>query len=125
MNLGGYSSGGGMQWLGVLLLLFLFVGPYLLLWLEVRAFRYSEAQSGMALGMLLLLGVSACYCLYHREVFSFFAIWLVGFQLFLLQISVVAWPFTMGWEAYKRGWVTVVREKMKGKKKRRKKRPAD
>ncbi|MFT3882972.1 MAG: hypothetical protein QM703_25370 [Gemmatales bacterium] len=122
MNLGGYSSGGGMQWIGMLLLLFLFVGPYLLLWLEVRAFRYSYAQSNMALAMLLLLGMAGCYCLYHREVFSFFAIWLVGFQLLLLQISLVAWPFTVGWEAYKRGWLTMLREKMKGKKKKKKKR---
>ncbi len=111
--------------LGVLLLLFLFVGPYLLLWLEVRAFRYSYVQSNMALAMLLLLGVAACYCLYHREVFSFFAIWLVRFQLLLLKISVVAWPFTLGWEAYKHGWLTMLREKLKGQKKKKRKPKVD
>lgn len=120
MNLGGYSGGGGMHLFGVLLLIFIFVGPYMLLWLEVRAFRHSEAQSNIALAMLILLGVAGCYCVYHREVFSFFAIWLIRFQLLLLQIGVVAWPFTLGWEAYKRGWLTMLMEKMKGKKKRKK-----
>lgn len=121
MNLGGYSSGGGMHLFGVLLLIFIFVGPYLLLWLEVRAFRQSEAQTNMALAMLILLGVSACYCVYHSEMFSLFAIWLLRVHLLLLQIGVAVWPFTLGWEAYKRGWLTMLREKMKRKKKKRKK----
>lgn len=119
MNLGGYNGGSGQHLLGVLLLIFIFIGPYLLLWLEVRAFRHSEAQTGMVFCMLILLGVPACYCAYRANELALIPFWFLGFQLMLMKISVVALPFTLAWEAYKHGWLTKLMTTKKNKKKKK------
>ncbi|HQR07243.1 MAG TPA: hypothetical protein PLN21_10500 [Gemmatales bacterium] len=119
MNLGGYSGGGG-NWLAWLILLYFLIGPYWLLWLEVRAFRHSEAQSSITLFMLIVLGLLAVYMgSDERHAFPFIR-GFSEFQFNLTRIAAVIFPFALGWEAYKRGWLTMLREKMQGKKKKKK-----
>lgn len=103
MNLGGYS-GGGMHLVGVMLLIFIFVGPYILLWLQFQAFRNSEALSSTVLASLILLALPAGYCAWNADKLSTIPLWLVRFQLTLMQVGVVALPFTIAWESHKRGW---------------------
>lgn len=120
MNLGGYSGGNGSHLFQWLWLIYFLAGPYLLLWLEFRSVRQSEAQSGMALVMLVILGLIACYIgVDVAHAFPFFGKF-GAFQFYLTRIAAVIFPFALGWEAYKRGWLTMMREKMKGKKKKKK-----
>jgi cytochrome bd-type quinol oxidase subunit 2 len=93
--------------------------PALMLWLEVKAFRRSEAQSIRTIvAMLMMIGI-ACLYLYpfhfprlSRPV-GFFQIWYL-----LLWLAVVLAPITLVWEAYKYG---VFAEWMAKQKKARKK----
>ncbi len=99
------ASFSGNPVLGLLLLPLFFGGPFVLIWLEVRAFLKSEAQSWLSIALLIVLGVLACY-------YGFGSLWefgrITGFMkthLVLVCIGAIAFPITLGWEAYKRGWL--------------------
>lgn len=78
--------------------------PALMLWLEVKAFRRSEAQSIRAIVALLVMIGIACLYLYpfHFPRFSrpvgFLQVWYL-----LLWLAVALAPITLVWEAYKYG----------------------
>ena len=112
------ASFSGNPVLGLLLLPLFFGGPFVLLWLEVRAFLKSEAQSWLPLAILIVLGVLAC-------VYGFVSLWefgrITGFMkthLVLICIGAIGFPITLAWEAYKRGWLEKLTTKPKKKKKR-------
>jgi hypothetical protein len=120
MNLGGYNGSHGDHVGGLFVFLHLLAGPYLLIWLEVRAFRKSEAQSFLALVMLVLLGLPACYYSYEIIKEAFRATGVFKFQFSVLGIGILGFPIALGWEAYKRGWISRLMDKPKSKKKRKK-----
>jgi hypothetical protein len=104
-NLGGGGSRGGFNLLGWIYLLVAVFGPYLLVWLEVRAIRKAEAQSLFALVVLVLLGSVACYYNFDaaRELSS--SSGLTGFHLLIVLLGAMAFLPALGWELYKRGWL--------------------
>jgi len=111
-----FTSFSGNPVLGLLLLPLFFGGPFVLLWLEVRAFLKSEAQSWLPVALLIVLGALAC-------IYGFVSMWelhqISGFMkthLVLVCISAIAFPITLGWEAYKRGWLEKLMTKPKKKK---------
>jgi len=111
------SFNGGNPVLGLILLPFFFAGPFVLLWLEVRAFLRSEAQSILILGLILLLGVLACFYGYGslREFHQ-----ISGFMkthLIFAMVGAIVFPIALCWEAYKQGWLS--QRTKKTKKKRR------
>lgn len=99
------SFNGGNPVLGLLLLPFFFAGPFVLIWLEVRAFLKSEAQSVLLLLVLLALGILACFYGYgsakeFQQITGFLKV-----HLIVAWIGGVAFPFTLAWEVYKQGWL--------------------
>ena len=103
-NLGG--SSGGARLIDIVLLIAFLAGPYVLLLLEVSAFRKSEPQSIIALILLILLGLPACYFGYEvlKEIPR--TTGLLRVHLLFIVLGALAFPFTLAWEAYKRGWLT-------------------
>jgi hypothetical protein len=121
MNLGGYNGRPGDGFITLIYFLYLIAGPYLLIFLEGRAFRKAEAQSIPALIILILLGLPACY--YVREIMTEInrGIGLFKFQCVVLAIGTIGFPIALGWEAYKRGWISRLMEKRSKSKKKQKK----
>jgi len=110
------ASFSGNPVLGLLLLPLFFGGPFVLLWIEVRAFLKSEAQSWLPVALLIVLGALAC-------IYGFVSMWelhqISGFMkthLVLVLVGAIAFPITMGWEAYKRGLLEKLTTKPKKKK---------
>jgi hypothetical protein len=110
------ASFSGNPVLGLLLLPLFFGGPFVLIWLEVRAFLKSEAQSWLPVALLIVLGALACiYGFISMKEFG----QITGFMkthLVLICMGAIAFPITLGWEAYKRGWLAKLTTKPKKKK---------
>lgn len=82
--------------LGLLLLPLFLAGPFVLLWLEVRAFFKSKAQSWLTIALLIVLGVLACF-------YGFGSMWefgrITGFMkthLILVYLGAIVFPITLG-----------------------------
>lgn len=113
------ASFSGNPVLGLLILPFFFAGPFVLIWLEVRAFLKSEAQSLPLLGLLVLLGVLAGFYTIGTGWTEFNRT--MGFtkmHLVASGIGFVASPIVVAWEVYKRGWLSQWTKKTKKKKRR-------
>ncbi|MFT3882971.1 MAG: hypothetical protein QM703_25365 [Gemmatales bacterium] len=113
------SFNGGNPVLGLLILPFFLAGPFVLIWLEVRAFLKSEAQSLPLFALLVLLGglagfysIGTGWTEFNRTM-GFTKIHLVA-----SGIGFVACPIVVAWEAYKRGWLSQWTKKTKKKKRR-------
>jgi hypothetical protein len=113
-----FASFSGNPVLGLLLLPLFFGGPFVLLWLEARAFLKSEAQSWLSLALLIVLGGLACiYGFGSMKEFG----QITGFMkthLILAYLGAIAFPVTLGWEAYKRGWLSQWMKPAKKKRRR-------
>ncbi len=100
------SFNGGNPVIGLLLLPLFFGGPFLLIWLNIRAFLKSEAQSILILLLIVVLGALA----------GFYAIGSInefgrtlGFwktHLIAAWIGAAGFPVAAGWEVYKQGWLS-------------------
>ncbi|MBL8822686.1 MAG: hypothetical protein JNJ77_08880 [Planctomycetia bacterium] len=122
MNL--LASQSGNPVLGLLLLPVVFAFPLVLTWIEFRAFRKSEAQSLFILILLLIMGCIGGYAVItggfaeFNRVSGFWKGWMA-----LLFVGLLAFPITVGWELYKRGWLRKwFIPEAKSKKKKKKKR---
>lgn len=108
--------------LGLLLLPFFLVGPFVMIGLIVRAFLKSDPQSLFLLVLLLIMEVFAGYLVFtigfneFSRVSGYWKSWTIA-----LMASFVVCPFALGWEAYKRGWLNrwIYPEKKTRKRKRK------
>lgn len=104
-NLGGGGSRGGFYLLGWIYLLIAIFGPYLLVWLEVRAIRKADAQSLFALILLIILGSVACYYSIDAARELSRTSGLLGLHILVVLLGAIAFLPALGWELYKRGWL--------------------
>lgn len=105
--------------IGLLLLPFFLAGPFVLVWLEVRAFLKSEAQSLTILALLVLLGVLAGYYSIGTGFTEFNrTMGFTKFHLLVSWIGAMACPIVVGWESYKRGWLSHWKKRVKKKRRR-------
>lgn len=113
------SFNGGNPVLGLILLPFFLAGPFVLIAIEVRAFLKSEAQSLPLVGLLVLLGVLAGFYSIVTGFTEFNRT--MGFtkmHLVASWIGFIASPIVVGWEAYKRGWLSQWKKPKKKKRRR-------
>lgn len=105
MNL--LASQSGNPVLGLLLLPLMFAFPLVLAWIEFRAFRKSDPQSLFILILMLVMGSFASYVTLtgglaeFNRVSGFAKAWMA-----LLFIGLLVFPVALGWEIYKRGWLS-------------------